>query len=80
MGEKRYSAKAWGITIVFCDTLGLAAIAFIGYLTWLFYQQSGKISPPVGFSTLLYVPLFIVIRGIAVKEKKKALNREGEES
>jgi hypothetical protein len=80
MGEKRFSAKAWGITIVFCDALGLAALAFISYLTWSFYQQSGKISPPVGFSTLLYVPLFIVIRGIAVKEKKKALNREGEES
>ncbi|MFM1852295.1 MAG: hypothetical protein RIS54_1979 [Verrucomicrobiota bacterium] len=80
MGEKRFSAKAWGITIVFCDALGLAALAFISYLTWSFYQQNGRISPPVGFSTLLYVPLFIVIRGIAVKEKKKALNREGEES
>lgn len=80
MGKKRYSAKAWRITIVCCDALGLAAIAFLGYLTWSFYQQSGKIRPPVGFSTLLYAILFIVIRSIAVIERKKALTRDGEDS
>ena len=77
MGGIRYSAKAWRITIICCDSFGLAAIAFIVYLTWSFYEQSAKISPPVSFSTLLYIALFFVIRSIAVKEKKKALEREG---
>lgn len=72
----RYTAKHWTITIRFADSLGLFLLLFIGYLTWSLYQQSGKISVPVHPSMLLSIAVFFVIRGIAVKERKKALEAE----
>lgn len=67
-----YSAKQWSVTIRVIDALAVAVIIFVSYLTWSFYQQFGKIRVPVGYSTLLYVILFIVIRGLAKIEKKKS--------
>ena len=67
-----YTAKQWSVTIRAIDALAVAVIIFVGYLSWSLYQQSGKIRVPVGYSTLIYVVLFIVIRGLAKKEQKRA--------
>ncbi len=67
-----YTAKQWSIAIRVADVLAAAVVLFVSYLTWSLYQQNGKVRAPVGYSTLLYIFLFFVIRGLAKKEKKKA--------
>ncbi len=78
LAKKRFSAKHWTLTIRICDGLAIAALLFGGYLTWSIYQLSGKFTPPVHSSMLLNLAVFLVIRGIAAKERRKAMEAESQ--
>jgi hypothetical protein len=79
-GKTLYSSKAWTRGIRFIDSLAVALVAFIAYLTWSFYRVSGDVAVPVGWSTFFYAAGFLLIRSMAVKQKEKALARERENS
>ena len=73
-----YTAKQWTITLRIMDALAAALIVFLSYLVWSFYRESGQIELPLGISTFFWIAVFIVLRGIAKKEKRKAEAVEAE--
>jgi len=71
-----YTAKQWTITIWVIDALGIALLIFMGYLTWSFYQHTGKVRSFFSLSTLVGLVLFIWHRGVATKMKREAEQAE----
>lgn len=68
----RYTAKQWSATIWAIDVFAAAVVLFLSWLVWSLYQQSGEFHFPGSIATPFYVVIFVVLRSIARKEKKKA--------
>jgi TRAP-type C4-dicarboxylate transport system permease small subunit len=76
----KYTAKHWAITIRIADVLIVGLVLFIAWLTWSLYHETGVIRMPLGFSSVLWFAVFVVLRVIAKNEKKKAEDAEAKES
>jgi uncharacterized membrane protein YqjE len=68
----KYTAKQWRWTIRFCDALLVGLLLFGAWLVWDFYRLSGEVRFPFRLHHLLSLAVFLVLRGIAGREKKKA--------
>jgi hypothetical protein len=68
----KYTSKHWAITIRILDLLVVALVLSIAWLTWSLYRQSGVVRMPLDYSSVLCIPVFLALRGVAKREKKKA--------
>ena len=68
----KYTARQWKLATRFVDALFVGLLLFGAWLTWDFYQLSGKVRFPFHAYHLLSLVVFFVMRSIAKKEERKA--------
>jgi hypothetical protein len=67
-----YTENQWRITVWVVDAIAIVGVAFLAWLTWADYRQSGRIGFSVGVYALLNFICLVLIRGVAVRERKRA--------
>jgi hypothetical protein len=73
---KRYSARQWALTLRVFDALVSLLVLSIAWATYSMNRSGGEFRWPLSWVGFAYLALIPVIRGIAVREKRKSEEAE----